>query len=79
MKSHNEKAIWKIFISKKKNKKDDESFRTYEKQKNYCNRLYIKEHKKFFNKINPSFVKDNKLFWKTVQLFYQIQEIVEII
>ena len=42
----------------------------YKKQKNYCNRLYKKEGKKFFSSLSPSFVKDNNLFWKTVKPFF---------
>ena len=48
----------------------DKSLREYKKQKNYCSRLYKKEHNKFFNKLNPSFVNDNKLFWKTIKPFF---------
>ena len=44
--------------------------REYEKQKNYCSRLYRKERKKFFSKLNPSVVYDNKLFWKRVKPKY---------
>ena len=46
------------------------SLRNYKKQKNYCSRLYKKERKNFFNKLNTSFVSDNKLFWKTVKPFF---------
>ena len=48
----------------------DHSLRNYKKQKNYCSRLYKKERKNFFNKLNTSFVSDNKLFWKTVNPFF---------
>ena len=48
----------------------DHSLRDYKKQKNYCCRLYKKERKNFFNKLNTSFVSDNKLFWKTVKPFF---------
>ena len=40
-------------------KRTDKSLRAYKKQKNYCSRLYKKEHKKLFNKLNPSFGNDN--------------------
>ena len=51
-------------------KRTDKSLRAYKKQKNYCSRLYKKERKKFFNKLNPSFLNDNKLLWKTIKPFY---------
>ena len=38
-------------------------------RKNYCSRLYKKERKNFFNKLNSSFVSE-KLFWKTVKPFF---------
>ena len=44
--------------------------RAYKKQKNYYKRLYKKERKKFFKKLNTSFVNDNKLFWKTVKTLF---------
>ena len=56
-----------MFISKKRT---DKSLRAYQKQKNYCSRLYKRERKKFFNKLNPFFVNDNKLFWKTIKPFF---------
>ena len=48
----------------------NKSFSAWKKQKNYCSRLYKKEHKKYFNKLTPSFVNDNELFWKTVNPFF---------
>ena len=50
--------------------KSGKSFKAYKKQKNFCNRLYKKERKRFFNNLNPSFVTDNKLFWKTIKPFF---------
>ena len=50
-------------------KRTDKSLRAYKKQKNYFSRLYKKERKKFFNKLNPSFVNDNTLFWETIKPF----------
>ena len=48
-------------------KRMSKSLRAYKKQKSYCSRLYKKERKKFFNKLNHSFDNDNKLFWETVK------------
>ena len=44
--------------------------RNYKKQKRFCNRLYKKERKNHFSKLNTSFVLDNKLFRKTVRPFF---------
>ena len=60
------RSYLEIFYFKKRT---DKSLRAYKKQKNYCSRLYNKESKRFFNKLNPSFVIDNKLFWKTIKPF----------
>ena len=48
----------------------NKSLRAYKNQKNYCSRLYKKERKKLFNRLNPSFFNDNKLFWITVKVFF---------
>ena len=37
----------------------------FKKQKNYCTRLYKKEHKRFYNSLDTKEVSDNKKFWKT--------------
>ena len=50
-------------------KRTDKSLRAYKKQKTSCSRLYKKECKKFFNKLNPFFVND-KLFWKMIKPFF---------
>ena len=51
-------------------KREGKSLRAYKKQKNCCSRVYKKERKQFFNKLNPFFVNDNKLFWKTIKPFF---------
>ena len=51
----------KVLLGKGKEKKMSK------KQKNCRRRLYKKDHKKFFHKLNSSFVKSNKLFRKTVK------------
>ena len=60
--SHLEKVYYKY--------KSEKSFKAYEKQKNFCSRLYKKERKRFFNNLNPHFVTDNKLLWKTIKPFF---------
>ena len=42
----------------------------YNKQKNYCSKLYKKERKPFFSNLNPTNIRDNKIFWKYIQLFF---------
>ena len=51
-------------------KRKPESLRKYQKQKNYCSKLYKKERKAFFSNLNPSNICDNKTFWKYVQPFF---------
>ena len=41
----------------------------FKKQRNYCNRLYKKEKRKYFNNLNLKHLTDNKTFWKTVKPF----------
>ena len=64
--SHLEKVYYK--------KKSEKNFKAYNKQKNFCSRLYKKERKWFFNNLNPNFVTDNKLFWKTIKPFFSNKE-----
>ena len=63
--------IKKLYLEKLyfKNRTEN-SLKTFERQKNYCSRLYKKERKKFFNNFNPSFVKDIKIFWKSIKPFF---------
>ena len=42
----------------------------YKKQHNYGSRLYKKERKKYYEKLNVKNVTDNKEFWKTVKPFF---------
>ena len=47
-----------------------ENKKAYKKQKNYCNRLYKRERRKFYSQLNPKNVTDNKKFWGTVTPFF---------
>ena len=38
-----------------------------QKQKNFCNRLYKKERKKYYSNLNLANINDNKKFWKTMK------------
>ena len=42
----------------------------YQKQKNYCSKLYKKERKAFFSNLNSSNICDNKTFCKYIQPFF---------
>ena len=45
------------------------NFNKCRKQKNFCSRLYKKERKKFFDKLDIKLVTDNKKFQTTIKLF----------
>ena len=47
-----------------------ENGRAYKKQKNYCNRLYKRERRKFYSQLNLNNITDNKKFWRTVNPFF---------
>ena len=48
-------------------KKDNRIFKKYNKHKNFCSRLYKKEHKKYFDILGVNKITDNKAFWKNIQ------------
>ena len=39
----------------------------FKKQRNFCNRLYKREKRKYFNSLNLKDIADTKIFWKTVK------------
>ena len=41
--------------------------RALKKQKNYCNRLYKQERRKYYSQLNLNDITDNKKFWKMVK------------
>ena len=41
----------------------------FKKQKNYCNRLYKKERKNYYNNIDIKVITDTKKFWGTIKPF----------
>ena len=65
------KAIMRRSLLKTKLYKNftTEDIKKYKKQKNYCSRLYKKERKKFYEKLDINHINDNKLFWKTIKPF----------
>ena len=48
--------------------RDIQSLRQYKKQKNLCSKLYKKERKKYYSRLNIKDIIDCKKFWKTVKL-----------
>ena len=51
---------------KSKSLQDENAFK---KQRNFCNMLYKREKRKYFNSLNLKDITDTKLFWKTVKPF----------
>ena len=47
----------------------DFSKKAFKKQKNFCNRLYKKERKKYYENLDPRKITDNREFWQTIQPF----------
>ena len=39
----------------------------FKKQKNYCNRLYKRERRKFYSNLNLNDITDNKMFWNVTK------------
>ena len=42
----------------------------YKRQKNYCNRLYKRERKKYYENLSLKNITENRKFWKTVKPFF---------
>ena len=45
----------------------EENKQAFKKQKNFCNRLYKKERKKYYENLDLRKITDNKKFWNTVK------------
>ena len=50
--------------------KTKESLQNFKKQRNFCNRLYKRERKKFYSNLNPQNISDNKIFWTNIKPFF---------
>ena len=48
----------------------DEYKRAFKHQKNYCNRLYKRERRRFYCNLNLNSINDNKKFWNTLKPFF---------
>ena len=49
--------------------KTSETLKSYKKQRNFCSKLYKKERKKYYERLDLNNVTDNKKLWKTVKPF----------
>ena len=47
-----------------------ESLQSFKGQRNFCNRLYKRERKKFYTNLNLKHITDNKKFWKNIKPFF---------
>ena len=50
-----------------------ESLLSYNKQNNFCDKLYNKERKNYHISLKLSKVTDNKTFWKSIKLFSSVK------
>ena len=50
--------------------KTNANLKSYKKQRNFCSKLYKKERKKYYERLDLNNVTDNKKFWKTVKPFF---------
>ena len=61
----------KIMLRKIDFKRTPSSLKKYKKQKKYCSKSYEKEHKVYFDKINPKKSLITKVFEKICNLYSQ--------
>ena len=71
MTKYHRKAIMKRSALEKKYYKSKSLVdkQAFKKQRNYCNRIYKREKRKYFKNLNLKKLTDNKTFWKTVKPF----------
>ena len=55
--------------SKYRKNPTEENSKAFKKQRNYCNRLYKRERRKYYEKLNLKNITDDKKFWKTIKPF----------
>ena len=69
--NHVRKAIMKRseLESKYVRNKISENSKSYKKQRHLCDKLYKKERKKYYERLDLNNVTDNKKLWKTVKPF----------
>ena len=47
----------------------EENQKAFKKQRNFCNRLYKKERRKFYENLDLRKITDNRKFWDTIKPF----------
>ena len=50
--------------------KTEECFQNFKRQRNFCNRLYKRERKRFYSNLNPQSLFSNKKFWTNIKPFF---------
>ena len=68
-----EKLSWKGHFKDK----TQENLFSKKKYKNFCNKLYEKERKKYYNSIDNKHITDSTIFWKSVQPFQTDQVTIQ--
>ena len=65
------KAIMKRseLATKFRNRPTDDNKKAFKKQKNFCNRLYKKERRKYYEKLDLRKITNNRNFWDTIKPF----------
>ena len=65
------KAIMKRseLATKYRARPNEENQKAFKKQRNFCNRLYKKERRKYYNNLDLRKITDNRKFWNTVKPF----------
>ena len=67
---HSKSNYEKVLTLKQISKKWDKwKLKSYKKQRNFCSKLYKKERKKSYERLDLNNATDNKKFWKTVKPF----------
>ena len=70
------KAIMKRseLATKYRTRPTEEYKKAFKKQKNFCNRLYKKERKKYYENLDLRKITDNNKFWNTVKPLCQTRD-----
>ena len=61
------KGLRKAIMRRSELETNIQSLRQYKKQTNFCSKLYKKERKKYYSRLNIKDIIDSKKFWKTVK------------
>ena len=63
--------IWQRHLEKSNYVKNNtnENLKSYKKQRNFCSKVYKKEIKKYYERLDLNNITNSKKFWKTVKPF----------